>query len=139
MQRVCATPGCGATIPAQQGSARPRKYCLTCRPPRNRPNPRVIELPKQHAEPSVPAEDGSPLTRAYRRQLTDAERLDTPEGQHVMHLVALFDTDGHTAAGAASLSKELRSAMELALRGAPKQADALDELSQRRSRKASGA
>jgi hypothetical protein len=79
------------------------------------------------------------LTAAYQRQLVDAARLDTPEGAHVMFLADLFAAGGHTAAGAASLSKELRAAMELALRGAPRKADFLDELDERRRRKVSGA
>lgn len=136
MPRTCANPDCGATIPPQKGSARPRKYCTDCRPSRNRPNPRVIQLPAAEPRTDVVA---TPLTEAYQRQLADADRLDTPEGAHVMFLADLFAAGGHTAAGAASLSKELRAAMELALRGAPRQADFLDELDARRRRKATGA
>lgn len=135
MPRTCANPDCGATIPPQKGSARPRKYCEACRPSRNRPNPRVIQLPTVE-QPDVPA---PALTAAYQRQLVEADRLDAPEGAHVMFLAELFAAGGHTAAGAASLSKELRAAMELALRGAPRQADFLDELDERRRRKATGA
>lgn len=80
----------------------------------------------------------APLVGSYRRQLEQAERLDTPEGAHVMHLVELFATGKYTASGAAALSRELRLAMEVALRGAPRQADALDELAARRDRKVSG-
>lgn len=135
MPRTCANPDCGATIPPQKGSARPRKYCEACRPSRNRPNPRVIQLPTVE-QPDVPA---PALTATYQRQLVEADRLDTPEGAHVMFLAELFAAGGHTAAGAASLSRELRAAMELALRGAPRQADFLDELDERRRRKATGA
>lgn len=140
MQRVCA--GCGAAIPPQKGSARPRKYCVVCRPPRNRPNPRVVHLdvpPAPDDGAVVAAGDESPLVASYRRQLEKAERLDTPEGAHLMHLVRLLASPAHTAAGAASLSREVRAAMELAMEGAPTQADKLDELSARRIEKAKGA
>lgn len=140
---ICATSSCSAVIPPQQGSARPRKYCVECRPPRNRKNPRVIDLPKPAAAvPDLP-DRGEPdepaVVATYRKQLKRSERLDTPEGAHVMHLANLFANGQHTAAGAASLSKELRAAMEMALKGAPKAADALDELSKRRRQKATGA
>lgn len=140
MERTCEK--CGATIPPQQGSARPRKFCVECRPPRNRPNPRVIDLsgvkaPTEAPEPSRRPVSG--LVASYQRQLEAVERLDTPEGAHVMHLAELFVSGNHTAAGAASLSKELRAAMEEAVKGAPRQADRLDELAARRVQKASGA
>src|SRR5882724_1870608 len=107
---------CLAAIPPQQGSARPRIYCVSCRPPRNRPNPRLIDLPKPQ-ESSEPAGEVSPLVTTYQQVLKAADRLATPEGAHVMHLAELFANGRHTAAGAASLSKELRAAMESALRG----------------------
>lgn len=141
MTPICATPDCGATIPPQNGSARPRKYCVTCRPPRNRANPRVVNLSDTQAtkHQKEPPQDEAPVLAAYRRQLVTAERLDTPEGAHVMHLAALFATGNHTSSGAASLSRELRAAMEEALKGAPRQADRMDEIAERRRRKAAGA
>lgn len=135
-ERTCQE--CGAGIPPQQGSARPRKFCAVCRPPRNRPNPRVITLSTPKASPQA-VEAEPPVVGSYRQQLDAADRLRTPEGAHVMLLAELFANGQHTAAGAAALSKELRAAMEVALRGAAKQADALDELGARRSAKASGA
>lgn len=129
---------CGASIPPQQGSARPRKFCVKCRPPRNRPNPRVINLPKP-PEPEVPVAPVVSLESTYREQLESAGRLDTPAGALVMHLATLFANGQHTAAGAAALSRELRAAMEVAVRGAGLQGDAVDELLERRRRKATGA
>src|SRR6266540_3161830 len=114
---ICATSSCSAVIPPQQGSARPRKFCVECRPPRNRKNPRVIDMPKPAAVPDGPVSDEVPLVTTYRSQLERAERLDSPEGAHVLHLANLFANGQHTAAGAASLSKELRAAMEMAMRG----------------------
>lgn len=141
--RPCLTPGCPVGIPPQQGPAQPRKYCTTCRPPRNRRNPRVIDLPPPAAvldTAAVPAElPELPVLAAYRQQLTEAGRLDTPEGAHVLHLADLFTHGAHTAAGAAALSKELRAAMGSALRGAPARADALDEIAARRRLKAGSA
>jgi hypothetical protein len=144
--RVCETPDCGATIPPQQGSARPRKFCVTCRPPRNRKNPRIITLPDPMKPTVVPIIESSAehqpsdgLERVYQEQLRAADRLNTPDGAHVMLLASLFANGQHTAAGAAALSRELRAAMEVALRGANRHADALDELSARRTRKATGA
>lgn len=139
MGRTCATPDCEAEIPPQKGSARPRQYCAKCRPPRNRPNPRVVQLPPPSSTPKAPAESESPVVTAYQRQLVEAERLDTPDGAHVMHLARLFAVGNHTAAGAASLSRELRAAMEVALKGASTKADKLDELADRRAAKAAGA
>lgn len=95
-------------------------------------SPRDAPTPTPGSE--IPA-----VAEAYRKQLEMAERLDTPEGAHVMLLAMLFANGQHTAAGAASLSRELRSAMETALRGAPKAADAVDELTARRRQKAAGA
>jgi len=68
--------------------------------------------------------------------LVDADRLETPEGAQVMLLAGLLAAGGHTASGVAALSRELRAALEEALRGAPKVADRLDEIAQRRARKA---
>jgi hypothetical protein len=131
VNKECKTPDCGGTILPQVGSARPRQYCIKCRPPRNRKNPRIIELPK--------GIERAPLADSYRKQLSDADRLDTPAGATVLHLALLLESGNHTAAGAASLSRELRAAMEVALRGAAKQGDSIDELTARRRAKADSA
>jgi hypothetical protein len=133
VKKVCATNGCDEEIPPQQGSARPRKFCTSCRPPRDRKNPRVVEMPKPSDKSSV----ASPaLVESYRKQLEDVERLDTPDGALVLHLATMFAAGDHTASGAAALSRELRAAMEVALRGAAKQDDSIDELTSRRRAKA---
>lgn len=89
--------------------------------------------------PEVPLDDGSALLAAYRATLDQAGRLGLPEGAHVMYLAELLAAGKHTAAGAAALSKELRTAMERALQGAPQQPDELDELAARRAQKMTGA
>lgn len=76
---------------------------------------------------------------SYRACLEKAGRADSPEGAHVLLLAELFAASGHTAAGAASLSRELRAAMEVALKDAPREPDRVDELAARRIAKAEGA
>lgn len=139
MKKTCATTGCDEVIPPQPGSARPRKYCTTCRPPRERKNPRVVDMPDRDAAPKTPSPGRLSLVATYRRQLEEAERLDTPDGALVLQLAELFELGDHTASGAASLSRELRAAMEVALRGAAKQGDSIDELTARRRAKAASA
>lgn len=96
----------------------------------------MIGLP----QPELPRDAGEPpLVTAYRKELAAADRLDTPSGASVMHLAVLFAAGSHTAAGAASLHRELRAALEVALRGAKTKADAMDELAERRRFKASSA
>jgi hypothetical protein len=95
-------------------------------------------MPDRPAEAEAP--DPAPsLVGAYRKVLADADRLDSPEGASVLHLAALFENGQHTASGAAALSRELRAALDVAMAGAPKQPDELDELAARRDRKVSGA
>lgn len=93
-------------------------------------------------QPKAPVSPPSSVVASYEKRLTAADALDTPEGAHVMLLAKLLEAgagSGMTAAGAASLSRELRAAMEAALKDAPAEADVLDELSERRRQKASGA
>lgn len=137
--KICEKSDCSNEIPPQKGSARPRKYCIECSPPRNRKNPRVISLPTPLAA-DVPDDGGPQLVKTYRIRLEQVGRLDSPEGEHVMLLARLLAAgQGHTAAGAASLSRELRAAMEVAERGAPQQGDKLDELAERRAAKVASA
>lgn len=133
--KACATPGCGRQVPKPQGRSGPRKYCLECRPVW-RKGAVVTDLPLEPPPADPPAHG---LLASYRARLEGAARLGTPEGDHVMLLAEMLVAGGHTAAGAASLSRELRAAMEVALAGAPKAADRLDEIAARRALKASGA
>lgn len=136
MERVCATPTCKAIIPPQKGRARPRKYCEVCRPPRKRPNPRVFTLPDDRRDVR---QSSVGLLEAYRRRLEDAGRVDAPEGVHVLTLAEMLTVGQHTASGAASLSRELRAAMEEAMKGTKPAADFIDELAERRRKKISSA
>jgi len=95
----------------------------------------VVTLPKK-AKTTAPAPG---MVESYRQRLEAAERLDSPEGAHVMLLAEMLAAGNHTASGAASLSRELRSALEDALRGAPRAADGFDELASRRRERTAGA
>ncbi len=136
-------PECREIIPPQKGSSRPRKFCVKCRPPRNRPNPRVIPMSGATEPPNQPRRAPTGVVASYEARLAASEVLDSPEGAHVMLLAELLESGsrggGMTAAGAASLSRELRAAMDSALKDAPAEPDVLDELEERRRRKASGA
>jgi hypothetical protein len=71
------------------------------------------------------------LVAQYRAELAEAKRLDTPAGQHALFLAEMLAAGKHTASGAASLSREVREAMAVAMKGAGKP-DAVDELTARR-------
>lgn len=78
------------------------------------------------------------LVEAYQQELAQAERLATPAGAHVMRLVLAFVGSSHSTPSAlAQLSKELRAAMAEAMKGAPRVADAVDELQAARRRRRS--
>lgn len=86
----------------------------------------------------VPTSTG--LVDSYRRRLEEAERLDTPEGQHVIRLAEALSRMSDTASGLASLSRELRTAMEAAMEGAAPSGgeDWFDELARRRNQRLGG-
>jgi hypothetical protein len=90
-------------------------------------------IPVHSVERSDEQPAGS-IISAYRDALRAADRLDTPEGWHVMALVHLMHSlqRSGTTSGAAALSKELRDAMAGALKGAPRAADSVDQLQARR-------
>ncbi|GGV34133.1 hypothetical protein GCM10010182_67490 [Actinomadura cremea] len=136
MTKTCAH--CGETFEARSARA---KYCgSTCRA-------RASEKAKRggHAAPAAApapvAELPAPstLAAAVRGELEAAERLGTFLGAQAVALAGRIDAGGDTGSAVAALSKELRAVMDAALAGAPKAADALDELANRRRRKASGA
>lgn len=128
-ERDCAD--CGRPIPPQTEKGRPRKYCVACRPPRARREPGA----RAHAQP---VEDQNLIDR-YTAELEEAGRLDTPDGAHVMLLARLLARGGHSASGAAALSRELRTAMNVALRDLGSDGgDLVDELARRREEKLAG-
>jgi len=132
----CATPGCRRVVgPPAGGRGARRRFCKVCRPPRVRPDragpaPAVVEVVVTGSTQSEPS-----LVIHYRQALHEAGALGSPAGSQVMHLVGLLAYGSHTAAGAASLSREIRDVFAAATRGrgAP---DAVDELRSRREAKA---
>ncbi|RBO82079.1 hypothetical protein [Nocardia puris] len=125
--RIC--DHCADEIPASKH--RSAKYCsLRCQKDaaklRQQPAAPVVKLP-------MAAEPGDPLTDRVRAELEAAGRLDTVLGQQAAALAAAMAAAGGQAM--AALSRELRSVMDEALRGAKAEVDPIDELKLRRDRK----
>lgn len=104
---------CGAKLPVQQGRHQPRKYCTTCRPPRNR-GVTTTEARVTTLRPDLPSPKVT-LTSATERALRDAGRHEDPEGLAVLQLAHSIDEGGHSGASLASLSREFRAALAAAL------------------------
>ena len=124
MERTCKTLTCRNAVPEKQGRQRQREYCEECRPPRNRANPHVVALPTR------PEAAEATLVRSHRAKLETAGVLDTPAGTLVMELAETISAGRgrHTAAGLASLSRELRSALAAAMDDALPEADVIDRI-----------
>lgn len=138
MIKTCAH--CGTAFEARTARAR---YCgSTCRARASEKAKRDGATPSPAAMPVAPVQSAASaggLVEAVRRELEAAQRLDSFLGQQALGLAARIEAGGDTGSAVAALSKELRAVMDAALADAPKAADALDELSERRRRKASGA
>lgn len=107
--------GCTAPLPIQNGRHQPRKFCETCRPPRNRgKDERVAEI-----RPGVQA-DALSLVAATRAALLEADRLSRPESVLVLNLAKSIDDGGHSGASLASLSNAYSRALTVALADAEK-------------------
>lgn len=134
MTRACAW--CGHTFEAKRPTA---KFCSSnCRAKSSNASKRAPR-PAPAEVPPVPLPVASGLVAAVRAELEAAERDATALGAQALALAARIDTGADTGSAIAALSKELRAVMDSALAGAAKAADKLDELSERRKRKASGA
>lgn len=137
MKRSC--DACGQTYEAKRQSSRFCKpncrvaYSRGTRPPAEL---KVVETP---AEPASPL--STTLVGATRKQLEDANRLDTWLGQQALAVAEILASGRGTPAGLAAASRELRETMAAALRGAGAPGSAVlrhrDELAARRA-KASG-
>ena len=136
MERTCE---CGRVIPPQRGPGKPRKRCTTCAPPRgkaaDRPAPAPVVDLTAGKSPALLDESDWPQVVAVRSVLAAAGREHAPAGVLALRLAAMVDEGGHTASGAAALARQLLATMDTALAGAPKAADKLDEIAQRRARK----
>jgi uncharacterized protein (DUF3084 family) len=81
-------------------------------------------------------EDEGPVTIAVRAQLVAVDRLGTVDGQLALLMARRFESSEATAAAIATLSRELRRTMDLALEGTTsREPDFIDELHARRLRK----
>lgn len=136
MTRACAW--CGGSFEAVRSTA---KYCSSsCRAKASNAVKRGgPAAPKAAPAPVADLPVRNTLAEAVRNELEAAERLETFLGAQAVALAGRIDAGGDTGSAVAALSKELRAVMDAALAGAPKAADALDELANRRRRKASGA
>lgn len=127
MQKVCEA--CRKPFETTNGR---KKFCdAACRGRAHRGS--VIEL---HVEP-VDLHRDLPVSTATRDTLEAAGRLTTPAGAAALALAARIDADSDTGSALAAMVKEHRAALDAALVGAVVETDALDELRERRERKAS--
>lgn len=121
---------CGNPIPAQVGRARPRKWCTTCRPPRNRTKPpaAVLKLSRPGAGRGGPVATSSPtpVTDETRATLAKVGRETSWQGAAALTVAREIDRGNASASGLAALVKSHREAMTAALEGTAPDADVLD-------------
>jgi len=122
VQVECA--GCGKTFEGKRSTA---KYCgPTCRQRGKRRGPvEVVELPVDQ-----PAAVELGLVDVYRAALLEADRLNTPLGQHVLTLARKMTSAFETGSGVAALSRQLDAVFDKAMRGVAR-GDSLDEFTER--------
>lgn len=143
MDRHCAS--CGE--PLNSSSPRARFCGSTCRSRAHRAGGLVaventgqpVDLASRRAA-AAPAQG---FVAAVIATLTKAERLDTWEGQAALHLAQqMEDATAATLSARASANKELREAMDRALKGVAAKASSVqeirDELARRRRDRAQG-
>lgn len=124
--RVCE---CGATIPPPKGRGRARMKCEDCSPRKIRPRRETVTAIRE------PSDEPPTLVAATLTKLRGCNRHESPEGILALQLAHDIGSGGHSAAGLASLSKAYRDALDAAVKGAPRAADAVDELMERRRRR----
>ncbi len=120
---------CGNVI-EPSATGRPRKWCTDCRPVRTTVKG---DQPAALAAVVVPpdAEPG-PLERAALAELGAVDRVETLAGAAVLDLARSLDQGLHTGSQRAALHARLLDARRVALEGASRKADSVDELQQRR-------
>lgn len=111
MDRDCAS--CGTTFVAKRSTA---LYCsATCRQRAARERKAAADNTAAEAKTDTPAEHG--LVKAVRKELAEADALDTVAGQLALQIARrIADPEG---AGVSTLSKELRSLLAEATGGRP--------------------
>lgn len=131
--------GCGRRFYVPKGSRRER--CEECAPPRvrSRADDVVVQIPSV-VDALVEQAQGQrvvgALEAATLRELRARDREASPQG--VAALLAARELEGRTHSGSqfASLMREFRDALSMALKGAPRERDALDDLEARRLQRA---
>lgn len=126
MERQCAL--CGAPFTAKRSTAR---YCSgSCRARASQGATPVTPMPT-----TQPAE--ARVVEATRRELVDADRLETALGQAALVLARRVESDRDTGSAAAAVTREWRATLAEATKGAGAQASPLDrardELAKRRA------
>lgn len=117
---------CGEPFEAKRST---KRYCsASCRARASQGATPVTDLPR-------PTANG--VEAATRAELDAADRLDTALGQAALALARRVDSDRETGASAAAVTKEWRTVMTEALKGAGAAASPLDrardELARRRA------
>lgn len=127
MERTCAV--CGTPFTAQRSTAR---YCSgSCRA-RKSQGAEVLPI----TPPEAPA--GGGVLEATRRELDEADRLNTALGQAAMVLARRVDaSDRDAGSAAAAVTREWRAMLAEAVKGSAAQSSPLDrardELAKRRA------
>lgn len=124
--RACVQ--CGRPLVGLSARAR---YCgSTCRARRAKGHPSVVTAP------GAVVTSGGRVTAAVLAELDAAERAKSALGIAALGLAERVDNGAaETGQAFAALTKALRETLALALSGAPRAADAVDELQRRRARK----
>lgn len=138
MTRVC---DCGAIIPPST-SGRPRIRCVECAPPRSDHvgtksiSSRQLRINAERKAERDPEFKPGDVEESIRETLHAAKVFGSPKAVIAVRLARVLDRGGETAAGYASLSRELRAVLDDALSAATEAADPLNEiLAARRERR----
>ena len=136
-ERLCAS--CGKVLPVPRSSGRPRTRCEECSPVRQHDVKR--RAPHKLVDPVpvvvLPVDSVPSLLDSTRAALVDADRLYSVAGQAALVLAEQLVSGAHSGAGFAALVKQLHATMDVALDGARRVADPVDELLARRVRRGS--
>lgn len=104
---------CGGPLPAHRGRHRPRKFCLTCRPPRDRGKPTPSGVVSEIRPGATAAQVD--LVEATEKRLRDADKMADPMGLAVLEMARSIAAGGHSGASLASLVREFRACLDLTL------------------------
>ena len=123
MKRACDV--CGREYEAKRSTSR---FCGSSCRARNTKNP-ATPVAVVKGEPD-------PLVTATAAELDAAGQLETVRGRQALALAAQMTSGSDTGSSVAALSKEFRAVMDEIRSLVPAKADPMDQLRQRRERKA---